>query len=419
MWILPLVALVLIAPGIASGSECETQFAEGYSAAAFDRVAVGMTEADVRGLLRDALLADWVDAPERWLYGDDPLNGASVFFAGDAVAYSYDVANVSNGMSRSAVELVLGRPKKIEPAGRIGTLHYAAPGACDTFAARIVFFATDRRVMGRGAHDRAPRALFARAGERGPDVPAGTCTLFASERTDADFARVTPGMPLSDVTALLGESVGSTWTERAASGFEPATRTGILHFSEPGECETYAARVVTIGADQRVDATWAEDRAPSGVYRYAGDRAKPPADECTDFGGDFTEEAFALVVGGMTRLQVEALVGGAWREETEGRPETWWYGATTTVAFADGRALGAYGTDRVSAGMDRAAVEAALGKPGSITPDGATTRLHYARPKACAQFADRVVELGPDGRVLRRWSDDRAPAERPASSARD
>jgi hypothetical protein len=125
----------------------------------------------------------------------------------------------------------------------------------------------------------------------------------------------------------------------------------------------------------------------------------------------FSESAFARIQPGMTRAQVDALLGPALRENAIGSPEIWrWEAAKASVTFSDGRVIYASGTDRAARKMDKAAVEKALGKPSKIEPAALTTTLHFTEAGRCGTYAARIVTIGPDGRVTGVSRNDRAPA---------
>jgi outer membrane protein assembly factor BamE (lipoprotein component of BamABCDE complex) len=339
---LALFALLLIARA-AAAVECATEFADRFTSARFDRVAVGMTLAEVADLLGAELASEWRDSQETWIYldGDGPA-APSVQFRGDVVSFVHGTDRVRRGAGRADVERALGKPTRIEPASRTGRVHFSAPGSCDEYDARFVTFGPGERVEAKSAIDRAPRSAFA------------------------------------------GES-------------DPA---------------------------RRVAAT--------------------PSDPCTEFGPDFTEAGFAAVTEGMTRSEVDALLGLAWSASTRNDPETWAWGDPAEVAwierdrderlargetvrlespfpivyFRGGRVNSWSGTEEIRPGMDAAAVEAALGKPETIGPEGSRTTLRYAKPRACDTFSDRVVQL-TDDHVTRKWSEPAAPVPAAASPVRD
>ena len=125
----------------------------------------------------------------------------------------------------------------------------------------------------------------------------------------------------------------------------------------------------------------------------------------------FSESAFARVQPGMTRAQVDTLLGLPLRENAIGSPEIWRYDAAqASVTFSDGRVIFASGTDRAVRKMDKAAVEKALGKPSKIEPAALTTTLHFTEAGRCGTYPARIVTIGPDGHVTGVSRNDRAPA---------
>jgi outer membrane protein assembly factor BamE (lipoprotein component of BamABCDE complex) len=129
----------------------------------------------------------------------------------------------------------------------------------------------------------------------------------------------------------------------------------------------------------------------------------------------FSDAAFARVVKGMTRAQVDALLGLPLRENATGSPEIWRYeSAKASVTFSDGRVIYASGTTRVGRKMDKAAVEKTLGKPSKVEPAKLTTTLHFTEAGRCATYAARTVTIGPDGRVTAVSRNDRAAAPKSA-----
>ena len=124
----------------------------------------------------------------------------------------------------------------------------------------------------------------------------------------------------------------------------------------------------------------------------------------------FSEAAFARVEKGMTRAQVDALLGLPLRENAIGSPEIWRYGAAkSSVTFSDGAVVYAPGVSGVSRGMSRTAVEGALGKPAHVEPASLTTTLHFTEAGRCNTYVARIVTIGPDGRVTGKSANDRAP----------
>jgi outer membrane protein assembly factor BamE (lipoprotein component of BamABCDE complex) len=129
----------------------------------------------------------------------------------------------------------------------------------------------------------------------------------------------------------------------------------------------------------------------------------------------FSEAAFARVQAGMTRAQVDALLGLPLRENAIGSPEIWRYaGAKASVTFSEGAVIYASGAKGATRGMSRAAVEAALGKPAKIEPASLTTTLHFTEAGRCATYAARIVTIGPDGHVTGKSANDRAPGPKSA-----
>jgi hypothetical protein len=125
----------------------------------------------------------------------------------------------------------------------------------------------------------------------------------------------------------------------------------------------------------------------------------------------FSETAFAQVQPGMTRAQVDRLLGQPLRENAIGSPEIWRYDAAkASVTFSGGKVIYASGTNAVKSKMDQAAVEKALGKPSRIEPPSFTTTLHFTEAGRCATYAARIVTIGPDGHVTGKTARDRAPA---------
>ena len=143
-----------------------------------------------------------------------------------------------------------------------------------------------------------------------------------------------------------------------------------------------------------------------------------PVARAGDCGDDharrFSESAFARIQPGMTRAQVDALLGPALRENAIGSPEIWRYEAKASVTFSDGRVIYATGTDRASRKMDKAAVERALGKPSRVEPAALTTTLHFTEAGRCKTYTARIVTIGPDGRVTGKSANDRATAPKAA-----
>jgi outer membrane protein assembly factor BamE (lipoprotein component of BamABCDE complex) len=147
------------------------------------------------------------------------------------------------------------------------------------------------------------------------------------------------------------------------------------------------------------------------------------ADDCTGYSVQYSEERFARVTEGMTREEVAELVGPAHRADSSGTPESWWYGdppmpqrpdpgggfSAPMVFFEDGKVFRAWSADGVSPGMDRLAVERALGKPRWAEPDRRESTLHFSHPTSCATYAARIVRIGADQRVTSITRDDRAP----------
>jgi outer membrane protein assembly factor BamE (lipoprotein component of BamABCDE complex) len=129
----------------------------------------------------------------------------------------------------------------------------------------------------------------------------------------------------------------------------------------------------------------------------------------------FSESGFARIQNGMTRAQVDALLGLPLRENAIGSPEIWRYDAAkASVTFSEGAVIYASGANAVSRGMTAAAVEKTLGKPSKIEPPSLTTTLHFTEAGRCATFAARSVTIGPDGRVTGKSANDRAPAPKSA-----
>jgi outer membrane protein assembly factor BamE (lipoprotein component of BamABCDE complex) len=133
----------------------------------------------------------------------------------------------------------------------------------------------------------------------------------------------------------------------------------------------------------------------------------------------FSDSAFARVQPGMTRAQVDALLGLPLRENAIGSPEIWRYGAgKAEVTFSDGRVIYASGTNRIAKKMTRAAVEQALGKPAAVEPARLTTTLHFTEAGRCKSYAARIVTIGPDGHVTGVSRNDRAAAPKSALEIR-
>lgn len=141
-----------------------------------------------------------------------------------------------------------------------------------------------------------------------------------------------------------------------------------------------------------------------------------PSAKCTYYSAPgFSDEAFRAIRKGMKRAEVEERIGTGIHENSRVHSEMWFYGdpreatkqpVPVIVFDDDGKVSSVSRTDRVTVGMERAAVEGSLGKPQRRRRAGRLTLIYYTAPGDCpaSGFPAREVALGDDDRVRWTWA---------------
>jgi outer membrane protein assembly factor BamE (lipoprotein component of BamABCDE complex) len=159
---LGLLAVATIALAMWWGARDTTVYATGFNEKTFERVESGMSVDQVYELLGPPLETRRETVPERWCYGEPPLevDGSAhivrnffqkppcVLFdqAGFVIEVRGDgIEGIRSGMSTHEVLDLLGEPRHRAPAVA-QTLHYTRPGGNGLFRGRIVAVDASGRV---------------------------------------------------------------------------------------------------------------------------------------------------------------------------------------------------------------------------------------------------------------------------------
>jgi len=145
-----------------------TIYAKGFSQREFDQVTRGMPESEVLSRLGEPLAVDENVKPERWFYGEAPIESRPVstvidlFEPTQSVTFDQDglvvqvvgesLRAVSQGMSAPEVLEKAGQPQRVTPR-MVKVLHYTRASQSGLFRARMIGIGVDRTVAAVFAYE--------------------------------------------------------------------------------------------------------------------------------------------------------------------------------------------------------------------------------------------------------------------------